>query len=162
MSSKLEDLFNLPQPELAVDEQSPPESSHDVVELEAMGSLEKIESALPAVKGLSATDAEMDELADLAKSTYKDLVDLGLNVEARFSSEIFAAASSFLGHAITAKTAKINKKLKMIELQLKQAKLEADTNDGEVGTASGNVLDRNELLEQILKKNTDSKNNKNK
>jgi hypothetical protein len=162
MTSKLEEFFNLPQEDTPQDSPQSDNNSHDVIELEAMGSLEKIESALPAVRGLEASDAEMDELADLAKNTYKDLVDLGMNVEARFSAEILSTASNFLGHAITAKTAKINKKLKMIELQLKQAKLEADSGSDPVGTVSGSVLDRNELLEQILKKNEQDKNNKNK
>jgi len=61
----------------------------------------------------------MDGLADLATSSYKDLMDLGMQVDSRFSSEIFNVAGTMLGHAIIAKTAKLNKKLKMIELQLK-------------------------------------------
>jgi hypothetical protein len=58
----------------------------------------------------------MDDLAELATNSYKDLMDLGMQVEARFSSEIFNSAGTMLGHAITAKTAKINKKLKMLDL----------------------------------------------
>jgi hypothetical protein len=42
-------------------------------------------------------------------------MDLGFQVESRFSSEIFNSASSMLGHAITAKTAKINKKDKPLK-----------------------------------------------
>jgi hypothetical protein len=63
-----------------------------------------------------------------------------------------------LGHAITAKTAKLDKKLRMINLQLQKAKLDHqikkdagkatdDPIDGE-----GIVLDRNDLLKQILGK----------
>ena len=35
----------------------------------------------------------MDDIADLAKDTFKDLMDPGMNVEARFSGEIFNNAS---------------------------------------------------------------------
>lgn len=54
-----------------------------------------------------------------------------MQVEARFSAELFNAAGTMLGHAITAKTAKINKKLKMIELQLKKALLDQKQSEKE-------------------------------
>ena len=57
-----------------------------------------------------------------------------------------------LGHAITAKTAKLNKKLKMIDLQLKKAKLDQSVAEPEDNspTGQGRVLDRNELLRTLL------------
>jgi len=156
MTRKLEELFDLP-PSSNNDEVSiinEPEESFNLPQTyEGYSNLEKIDAALPAVRGLEASDREMDELAETAMTTYKDLVDLGMNVEARFSSEIFSVASSLLGHAITAKTAKMNKKLKMIDLQLKKAKLDADNNDDDSSTASGHVLDRNELLAKLLNTN---------
>jgi len=123
MTKKLEELF-----ELASSDENDltiplPEVTEEVTE-NALSTLDKIEAALPQVKGLEAADTEMDELAELATSSYKDLMDLGMQVESRFSSEIFNSASSMLGHAITAKTAKINKKLKMLDLQMKKAQLD--------------------------------------
>ncbi len=67
-----------------------------------------------------------------------------------------ATAGTLLGHAITAKQAKLDKKLRMVDLQLKKARLDAQNtkNDGEkiVDAADGKavILDRNELLKQIL------------
>jgi len=157
MTRKLEELFDLPPSTNDSDEHSiieEPEESFGVPQTyEGYSNLEKIDAALPAVKNLEASDKEMDQLAETAMKTYQDLVDLGMNVEARFSSEIFSVASSLLGHAITAKTAKMNKKLKMIDLQLKKAKLDADRGDADSETASGHVLDRNELLEKLLNSN---------
>ena len=154
MTKKLEELFDLPQSDpdhepLVSDEadvEAPVPATQDGISV-----LDKINEALPAVRGLEASDKEMDQLAEMAVSTYQDLVDLGMNVESRFSSEIFSVASSLLGHAITAKNAKMNKKLKMIELQLRKAKLDMDRGD-EVATAQGSLLDRNELLEKLLNK----------
>jgi vancomycin resistance protein YoaR len=55
-----------------------------------------------------------------------------------------------LGHAITAKTAKLNKKLKMIDLQLKKAKLDqVDAPSAKIPSAEGRMLDRNDLLRQL-------------
>ena len=100
----------------------------------------------------------MDDLADLAKNSYKDLMDLGMQVDSRFSAEIFGVASNMLNHAITAKTAKMNKKLKMIELQLKKAVLDQKnaTREEEIESTplgEGKALDRNELLKILSVKN---------
>jgi hypothetical protein len=133
-----------------------PEVTEEVTE-NALNTLEKIESALPQVKGLEAADNEMDALAQMATDSYKDLMDLGMQVESRFSSEIFNSASSMLGHAITAKTAKINKKLKMIDLQMKKAQLDtklAAKNEEVENTpvGEGRSLDRNELIKMLTNK----------
>jgi hypothetical protein len=98
----------------------------------------------------------MDELAELAKDSYTDLMELGMQVDSRFAAEIFSTAGTMLGHAITAKTAKVNKKIKMIELQLKKAALDAKLNEKAKEIESipqGNgstLLDRNELLKSLI------------
>lgn len=154
MTKKLNELFDLPEDDTDMGLTIPiPIGAQEVTD-NAMDNLEKIELALPQVKGLEAADGEMDELAALATSSYKDLVDLGMQVDSRFASEIFNAASSMLGHAITAKTAKINKKLKMLDLQLKKAQLDQkvaskveEVENTPVG--EGKALDRNELLRML-------------
>lgn len=122
--------------------------------------IDKIDQALPAVRGLEASDQEMDELAALAVSSYRDLTDLGMQVDSRFASEIFSVASNMLGHAITAKTAKMDKKLKMIDLQLKKMRLDQQGKNSEdpdiIPTAQGTVLSRNDLLERILASNKEN------
>ena len=162
MTKKLEEIFNLdPNEEVDVTEPLPQEEVKAKPQLpqETLSNIEKIEDALPSVKGLEAGDEEMDDLAELAKNSYKDLMDLGMNVDSRFSSEIFGVASGLLGHAITAKTAKINKKLRMVDLQLKKAQLDQKERqllqkkgDDDVEEGQGHVLDRNELLKELLKK----------
>ena len=153
MTKKLCDLFELPADETIV-----PDKVQEIT-TEAFSNLEKIEAALPQVRGLDSADNEMDDLADMAKESYKDLMDLGMQVEARFSSEIFNSASTFLGHAITAKTAKINKKLKMIDLQLKKLSLDQKTasNNEEIEATpvgEARLLDRNEMLKALTGKTT--------
>lgn len=157
MTKKLEELFELSQTDPNDLTIPLPDRTQEITE-NALTSLGKIESALPTVKGLDAADNEMDALAEMATSSYKDLMDLGMQVEARFSSEIFNSASSMLGHAITAKTAKINKKLKMIDLQLKKAALDAKTAQkteeiDSLPVGEGQSLDRNELLKILAAKN---------
>lgn len=159
MTKKLTELFELPQDE--IDSLSVPVPVNaEIVTTEAYDNLQKIEQALPQVKGLDAADGEMDELASLATNSYKDLMDLGMQVDSRFASEIFNSASSMLGHAITAKTAKLNKKLKMIELQLKKAQLDHKMSEKteeieNTPVGSGQSLDRNELLKMLATKTSD-------
>ncbi len=124
MTKKLEELFDLPPSDAEIDAAIPqlPTNRETLQALD--DAIDKIDTALPAVKGLDASDQEMDELSDLAKASYKDLIDLGMQVDSRFASEIFGVASNMLGHAITAKTAKLDKKLKTIDLQLKKMRLD--------------------------------------
>jgi hypothetical protein len=158
MTKKLEELFELASSnEESKDVELPPETQ-EVTET-ALNNLEKIENALPQVRGLEVADHEMDDLADLAKNSYKDLMDLGMQVDSRYSSEIFNVAGTMLGHAITAKSAKVQKKLKMIELQLKKASLDQKTAKSEqevqaTPLGEGKVLDRNELLKTLITKNS--------
>lgn len=162
-NKKLSELFDLPVEEsnLISSEQTTSTEIEDAKS--ALSSLEKIESALPQVRGLEMADAELDELGSLAVSSYRDLIDLGLQVDSRYSAEILSVGATMLGHAITVKTAKINKKLKTIELQLKKAQLDRKTSEHEqqiesTPLGSGKSLDRNELLKMFGSKN-DEKNN---
>jgi hypothetical protein len=157
MTKKLEELFDLPLQEDSADDALPGNDIETNLPVlpDALEKLDKIEAALPAVRGLEASDAEMDDLAAKATESFNDLMDLGMNVDSRYASEIFSVASTLLGHAITAKTAKLNKKLKMIDLQLKKAKFDrdgADSNDPAMSTGTGHILDRNELLEKLVKR----------
>ena len=129
------------------------ETQSAIISIDA--TIDKIDHALPAIRDLDASDKELDEIAELAKESFQNLSDLGMNVDSRFSSELFAVAGTMLGHALTAKTTKLNKKLKMIDLQLKKLKLDQDAakNKGkfdDIPTAEGQILSRNDLLERLL------------
>jgi hypothetical protein len=164
MTKKLEDLFGIAP--TTTDEPTLEEATDFVKENRAIiaevdSAIDKIDIALPTVRDLDTADDELDELAKLAKEKAEDLIDLGMNVEPRFSGVILQTAGVMLGHAITAKTAKMDKKLKMIQLQLSKAKLDHQVkkdagkamDEEEPIDGKGIVLDRNELLKQILGKN---------
>ena len=158
MTRKLEELFDLPPTPDEIDSAVPELPANRQTILALDDAIDKIDAALPGVKGLETTDTEMDTLADLATSSYKDLMDLGMQVDSRFASEIFGVAGTMLGHAITAKTAKLDKKLKMIDLQLKKMRLDQtrpDEDSGPTQNGTGVVLNRNDLLERIIGKGKD-------
>ena len=152
MTKKLEELFELPESAKNRHDDEIETTPEEITAVVEMSNLEKIENALVAVRGLEASDEEMDTLARQAVESYKDLMDLGMNVEPRHASEIFGVAERMLNSAITAKNAKVNKKLKMIDLQLKKAKLDMDNPEGPAGNISnGALMDRNELLDRLIK-----------
>lgn len=161
MTKKLEELFNLP--EANTDETSEQASIEQKQEMLANADdiIDRIDQALPQVHELDGADAELDELANLARTKFEDLMDLGMNVEARYSGQILQTAGILLGHAISAKQAKIDKKLRMVDLQLKKLRLDQAAAKGDDGPkpidGKAVVLDRNELLKQIIAENKDSK-----
>jgi hypothetical protein len=154
MTKKLEELFNLSGEESSTE---PADVIAERVEhlREIDLAIDKIDAALPTVRDLAAADEEMDNLAQLAEDNFKELMSLGMNVEARFAGTILQTAGTLLGHAITAKQAKMDKKLRMVDLQLKKMRLDmSKPKDEDAGNSSidgqGIVLGRNELLAQIL------------
>ena len=147
---KLEELFDLPTSGQPAEETATVEQTQSAIS-DIDNTIDKIDAALPAVRNLDASDEEMDALATKATDTFDNLMDLGFNVDSRYSAEIFAVASQMLGHALTAKTAKLNKKLKMIDLQLKKAKMDQSREEETpVETAHGQILSRNDLLERLI------------
>ena len=154
MTRKLEELFDFPP---SGSESEPTESTATAEQTRSQlaqidATIDKIDAALPMVRDLETGDGELDDLANMAKESYDNLMDLGMQVDSRYASEIFAVAGTMLGHALTAKTAKLNKKLKMVDLQLKKMKQDqaSKTDDEPMETAHGQVLSRNDLLERLI------------
>jgi hypothetical protein len=167
MTRKLEEIFGFDQlepTETVAENQTPEQTQAAIVEIDA--DIDKIDAALPGVRNLDSSDQELDDIASRATETFENLTDLGMNVDSRFAAELFAVAGTMLGHALTAKQTKLQKKLKIIELQMKKLKLDQDqarmAAKGEIDdpiSAKGQVLNRNDLLE-MLKSNRDQNNNK--
>lgn len=165
MTKKLEDLLNLPESKEMMKEEKvkgKKQNNETIVAQEKtfrdIAEFDKIAAALPAVDGLGQmADQELGEVADKAMQAYEDLMDLGMNVESRYSGRIFEVAGNMLNTNLNAKIAKIDKKLKMVELQLKKEKMdkEDNPNSGFVEGEGYVVTDRNSLLERLKGLNKD-------
>ena len=166
MTKKLVELFNLADQDLAenpVEDDFPAPATLEEID----NIIERVDLALPTVRDLDTADQELDSLAQTARDGYDQMMDLAMNVEPRFSGPIFQTAATMIGHAITAKTAKLDKKLRMIDLQLKKARLDqverreqqkSQTADAIPGV--GAVLDRNEILKLLAQENKNAKTDK--
>ena len=172
MTKKLEEILNLPnikeefkkldkkEKEIKANQSNGVQKNVDPTTAKNLektyAEFDKIAASLPQVKGLGdLSDLELDKLAIEAEESYKTLMDLGMNVDSRYSGRIFEVASTMLRNAIDAKGSKIDKKLKMVELQLKKLKIDKTGGDdiGPVEESDGFVIsDRNELMKKLLKK----------
>jgi hypothetical protein len=153
MTKKLEELFNLEETQKSAKVEEVP-SHEQVTSLDkTYQEVAKITKTLPEIQELdSLDDSELDNLASKAEEAYDNLMDLGMNVEVRYASRIFEVASSMMKNAIDAKTAKIDKKLKAIDIQMKKYKIDKDNNEdpNDVLNGVGYVItDRNELLKKL-------------
>jgi len=156
MTKKLEDLLNLPESQEIIEttktKKKSSSTSSSKITMHEIEDIDKITAALPQVKGLGELgDTELDEVSEKSMSAYDDLMDLGMNVESRYSGRIFEVAGQMLKINLDSKVAKLDKKLKMVELQLKKEKLDKEANT-ETNIVQGEgylVTDRNSLLEKL-------------
>ncbi len=154
MTKKLEEVFNLPPEPIVEPLPEDATAQTSVIDLqEKLEEFDKIAAALPKVKGLGdLADSELDALAAKAEQAYDDLMDLGMNVDARYGARMFEVAAQMMNAAIVAKSNKIDKKLKMVDLQLKKLAIDKKhgNNAGETVEGEGYILtDRNSILEKL-------------
>ena len=127
MTKKLEETFNIAPEEASEEEiqdETPTiEESTDLAELlnADIEIAERIDDALPMVSDLNQHDREMDDIHQKALDTFKDLVELGMNVEVHAGAKLLETANAMLKTAMEAKDSKVDRKLKMINLQLQKA-----------------------------------------
>lgn len=146
---KLEEVLDLPN----LNEVLPSPSAEDV-QL-ALQEAEALEKEFENVNGFDQHDDEMDELASLAIQAHKDLQDLGMNVEVKYAGEIFSSSSQMLKIAVDAKNNKVEKKLKLLRLQLDKMRIDRMVKEESNNTLDGTAvaLDRNEILKQLKQLN---------
>lgn len=157
MTKKLEEIFNLEQAEKEaaklVSKKPDPDQINSLND--SYKAVEDLTRDLPTIKELEDMDVQaLDTLATKAEEAYENLMDLAMNVEVRYSSRIAEVASSMMKNAIDATSAKIDKRLKAVDLQLKKYKIDKDNNeDPNMLNGQGYVItDRNELLKKLTGK----------
>lgn len=120
---------------------------------QTINEFEKISENLPSLQGMQELgDKELDVLADKAEKAFENLMDLGMNVDSRYSTKMFEVAGTMLATAVTAKSSKIDKKLKIIELQLKKLAIDKKYVMDDLSEVKGEgyvLSDRNSILNKI-------------
>jgi len=152
MTKKLEEEFNLPPiEEVTKTEPTIVETEAEIEETQnALSVSEKINAAFKEIKGLEDHEIEMNDIAKEAINSYKQLMDLGMNVSDMAAGKVFAEASNMLKIALDASDAKTKAKLQQIDLMLKKARIDKFSDKGNNEEAvQATVFDRNDLLKII-------------
>jgi len=167
MTKSLEETFNLPplKTALAEDQDEPVQSSlsqdlegireeetEPTKVLKALSVAEKIDHALTKVDQLDESDQEMDHIASEALEAYAELKDLAMNMSDAHSGRMMEVAAQMLRTSLDAKNAKIDRKLKTIDLQLKKMRMDRLAGNSSGGMSDGPEgveFDRNELLKHL-------------
>ena len=143
--TQLEDTFDLP----SLEDLSQEHTSQDMEEVKQQA--QELAQSYQQRDHLEMHEQEMDEISQLAIDYGKSLHDFGMSVEVRHAGEIFSAATGMLKLAFDARQAKLDKKLKLMKLEMDKIKMDrsAKTEDEPEDTGNVRVLDRNELLAQL-------------
>ena len=116
-----------------------------------MEMVDRINIALPVVTDLTEHDKDMDEISTRAMNSFNDLLSLGSNVPDMHAGKIYEVASTMLKTALEAKNAKADRKLRIIDLQLKKARLDIIANpEAAAAGRTGGEFNRSELMKYIV------------
>ena len=162
MTKKLEETFNIDPVDDEVKEVPTIEESRDLTELlsSELATTDKIDASLPMVQGLNEHDKDMDDIHAKAINTFEELISLGMNVEIHAGAKLMETANQMLKTAMEAKDSKVDRKLKMLNLQLNKAKLDLaiqkeaknkSVTDDDIEADGNIVVDRNELMKRLAK-----------
>ena len=122
---------------------------------QALTTADAIAAQFREFRGRDVHDQEMDNIAQMALDSHTKLLELGMDVEIRHAAEIFSSSAQMLKIGLDARNSKVDKKLKLLKLQMDRMKLEnasAGSAPDPVDSIDGNavMLDRNQLLAEAL------------
>ena len=167
MTKALEDELNLPRLEDAL--RALAEEKGEEAPAQANPQVESMANALASVSpqaiaratdgaGVQEHQTEADEIYEQAMRSYKDLMDLGFNVEPKHAgANAFTPALKALEIALKASQSKATKKMERIRLIMEQEKHQKEmgegVEDGEIIDNGGSSItaNRNDLMEKIRK-----------
>ena len=140
------------------------EGEDDSVDIEEtkqmMNEFEEFDKKLKRIDEVDDDD-DLEAMKKEAMDHFSNLMSLGESVEPRFSAGIFDAASKLFGHALTAKTTKIDRKLRAKDIEIKMRRLEMQERQADKNTIDGDevqgTFDRNDILTIIRQSQDDDK-----
>ena len=133
---KIDDLFNVPSKDDIEGLSTLSNALSLINEVGAISEPESIEpkkfivqkkeeaKSLAKIDYYEAIDDDLDEIAAQADSAFQELMDITLNTTGGKVGDIASAAKNFLDVKMNAKMAKLEKKFKMMNLELQQRKQE--------------------------------------
>lgn len=160
MTKKLEELLNLePARELKRQIADTDDLDHKIeISAANIPMDDRIDTALPIITDILAHDREMDDIANKAIASYEEVCAAADNTPAMYAGKLYEVGSTFLRTALDAKEAKLQKKLRIIELQIKKLRVDKVKNESgneDETQKNSKEFDRNDLLKFLKGDNGD-------
>ncbi len=132
MTKSLEDELNLPRIADALKELEQQDSKEDQENQlmtpeeisKALANMSELSRSLKTNDDFSENETKLDDLQDAAVKAHQDLLDAGFNVDPKNAEAFLAPATQFLSIALDSEKQKIDRKIKLLKLQLETDKLE--------------------------------------
>lgn len=163
MTKRIEEVLDLPSLESMIDNAMSPDDEkrlNDIVNALENNEID-IDKHLLDPDGTREHAQEMDEIAEAAMTAHKDAIDMAFNMEPKNAGSIMEPAARFLELSMKAMQAKLDARMKGIELKMKREKLDHELRknqeegvvEGEEPiTEKGRMADRNALLKSMKDK----------
>lgn len=172
---KLNDVFNLPEEDDDSDIDETVDIDHKETDNETITyNIEDFKPVISKANEISREirdteniDKDFDELSKRSMEVFELLVDIGQNIEDKHVSDIFDVASKMMTNSISAKTHKMERKLKAINLEIQnhKADIEQQKLDQKIkeraargddskpidGDSERILVSREDLIRQIIK-----------
>lgn len=174
---KLNDVFNLPEEDdsdidetVDIEEHKEPEKdtiTYNIADFEPV--ISKANEISREIRDTENIDKDFDDLSKRSMEVFELLVDIGQNIEDKHVSDIFDVASKMMTNSISAKTHKMERKLKAINLEIQnhKADIERQKLDQKIkeraargddskpidGDSERILVSREDLIRQIIKEN---------
>ena len=171
MTKQIEDEFNLPRLEDALKAQVEAQAAADAEQLPAEVTNSEVEQVANALETINPSDLakvdplgtedhinETDDIIQKALESYKDLMDLGFNIESKHAgANAFSPAAKMLEIALKASQSKKDSKLERIkaimEKEIHDREMDNHSSEGVIeGDGQGSFMAyRKDLIEKIRK-----------
>lgn len=150
MTKSLEDELNLPRIADALkelkDQDDKEGSEMDLMSPEeiktALANMSELSKNLKTLDDFDANESKLEELQDAAVKAHQDLLDAGFNVDPKNAEAFLAPATQFLSIALDSEKQKIDRKIKLLKLQLETDKLELEREKLELNRRKVDIAER--------------------
>lgn len=88
--------------------------------------ISKADEISKEIKKTDKSDADFDELSNRSIEVFEMLVDIGQNIEDKHVADVFDVASKMMTNSISAKTHKMERKIKALNLEIQNQKVDVE------------------------------------
>lgn len=164
MTKSIEDELNLPRiaDALKVLEQQEGNDDLEIMSADevahALADMKDIRKELQGIDDFEDNETKLDDIQSKAIQAHQDLLDSGVNVEAKHAANFLEPSAQYLALALDSEKQKIDRKMKLLKLRLENEKLEVEKQKLELNRRKLDLAERQLLGDEaeVIDSNDDS------